>query len=107
MNGINFDTNKYAVLATSEVTLEKARASMAANPDVTVTLSGYTDSVGSQDANRTLSLKRAQSVKDWLVANDIPASRIKVVGMGEAEPIGSNETAESRAQNRRMEFTVL
>ncbi|MCB2212075.1 OmpA family protein [bacterium] len=106
LNGINFDTNKYAVLATSEVTLEKARASMAANPDALVTLSGYTDSVGSDDANRTLSLKRAQSVKDWLVANGIPASRIKVVGMGEAEPIGSNETAEGRAQNRRMEFAV-
>ena len=106
LRGINFDTNKSKVLPESEWILEKARASMVAYPDVTVVISGHTDSVGSDDANRTLSQKRAQSVKDWLEAKGIPSDRMKVVGKGETEPMSSNDTEDGRAENRRMEFAV-
>jgi outer membrane protein OmpA-like peptidoglycan-associated protein len=106
LHGINFDTNKFKVLPESEWILEKARASMVAYPDVTVVIVGHTDNVGSDEDNRTLSQKRAQSVKDWLVAKGIDAGRMKVVGKGETEPMASNDTDDGRAQNRRMEFLV-
>jgi len=106
LHGINFDTNKHKVLPESEWILEKARASMEANMEATIIISGHTDDVGSDEANRTLSQKRAQSVKDWLVARGISANRMKVVGKGEAEPMATNETEDGRAQNRRMEFSV-
>jgi len=106
LRGINFATNKSAVLPESEYVLEKARASIEANPDVTILISGHTDNVGSDEANRTLSQKRAQSVKDWLVSKGIDSGRLKVVGKGETEPMSTNETEEGRAENRRMEFFV-
>lgn len=106
LRGINFATNKSAVLPESEWVLEKARASIEANPDVTIIISGHTDNVGSDEANRTLSQKRAQAVKDWLVGRGIPGGRMKVIGKGEAEPMSTNDTEEGRADNRRMEFFV-
>ena len=106
LRGINFETNKFKVLPESEWILEKARASMKATPDATIVISGHTDSVGSDDANRTLSQKRAQAVKDWLVAKGINTGRMKVVGKGEMEPMATNETEDGRAQNRRIEFLV-
>ena len=106
LHGINFDTNKFKVLPESEWILEKARASMEAHPDATIVISGHTDSVGSDEANRTLSQKRAQAVKDWLVARGINANRMKVVGKGELEPMATNETEDGKAQNRRIEFLV-
>jgi outer membrane protein OmpA-like peptidoglycan-associated protein len=106
LHGINFDTNKFKVLPESEWILEKARASMVANPDATIVISGHTDSVGSDEDNRTLSQKRAQAVKDWLVEKGINAGRMKVVGKGELEPMATNETEDGKAQNRRIEFLV-
>ena len=106
LRGINFETNRFNILPESVRILEKARASMVANPDATIVISGHTDSVGSDDANRTLSQKRAQAVKDWLVAKGINANRMKVIGKGEAEPMATNETEAGRAENRRIEFLV-
>jgi outer membrane protein OmpA-like peptidoglycan-associated protein len=106
LEGIQFASAQATILPESAIILEKVQASMLAFPDVKVTIAGHTDSVGSDDNNRTLSLKRAQAVKDWLVAKKISAARIKVVGKGEAEPIATNDTAEGRAKNRRIEFIV-
>ena len=106
LSGINFETNKFKVLPESERILEKTRASMVANPDATIVISGHTDSVGSEENNRILSQKRAQAVKEWLVAKGISSSRMKEVGKGELEPVATNETEDGRAQNRRIEFLV-
>ena len=106
LRGINFATNKSKVLPESEPVLERAHASMVANPDVTIVVTGHTDNVGGDDFNRNLSLKRAQAVKDWLVKKGIAANRMKVVGKGETDPMATNDTEEGRAENRRMEFTV-
>jgi len=106
LRGINFEFNKANILPGSEIVLEKARASMVANQDVTVIISGFTDNVGSDEYNRSLSLKRAQAVKDWLVANNIASGRMKVMGMGKTEPMAPNDTDDGRAQNRRIEFAV-
>jgi len=106
LRGINFDTNKSQVLPESEWILAKALGSLKAAPDVTVVISGHTDNVGSDEDNRTLSQKRAQAVKDWLVAKGISSGRMKVIGKGETEPMATNETENGRAQNRRIEFYV-
>ncbi|XEV12212.1 OmpA family protein (plasmid) [Vibrio alginolyticus] len=72
-------------------------------PDDTIRIIGYTDSSGAETYNMKLSERRAQSVADYLVQQGIDASRLTVIGMGENGPIASNDTAEGRAQNRRVE----
>ena len=106
LEGITFDTAQSTIRPDSRTILGIVFESLQANPDVTVIISGHTDSVGNDESNRALSLRRAQAVKDWLVAKGISSSRIKVIGKGEAEPRATNETAEGRAQNRRIEFEV-
>ncbi len=106
LHGITFETNKAQIRPESSTILEIVRESMAANPDVTVIITGHTDSVGSEADNRRLSQERAQAVKDWLVENNISGPRMKVIGKGETEPTATNETSEGRAKNRRVEFMV-
>jgi outer membrane protein OmpA-like peptidoglycan-associated protein len=67
---------------------------------------GHTDSRGSVEQNQELSLKRAQSVQAYLVARHVPSERISSVGRGPNNPIADNETAEGRANNRRVEIVV-
>jgi OmpA-OmpF porin, OOP family len=68
---------------------------------------GYTDNVGEDDDNMALSKKRAASVRDFLIAKGVDASKMVTTGKGEAMPIASNDTAEGRAQNRRVEILIL
>jgi OOP family OmpA-OmpF porin len=79
---------------------------MVANSEVGVVITGHTDNVGSQKYNQALSLKRAQSVKNWLVEKGIASNRMRTVGRGLKEPVASNETDAGRAENRRIEFYV-
>ena len=67
---------------------------------------GYTDNTGSEKYNQKLSQKRADAVRDYLVAKGIAASRLTAVGYGEANPIMDNKTATGRAFNRRIVFKV-
>ncbi|MBN1398367.1 MAG: OmpA family protein [Bacteroidetes bacterium] len=106
LRGVNFEFNKATLTRYSENILWKAYNAMIANPDVQVVITGHTDNVGSQEYNQALSLKRAQAVKNWLVRNGIESSRMRTVGKGENEPMASNETAEGRLENRRIEFYV-
>ncbi|MCB0269470.1 MAG: OmpA family protein, partial [Calditrichaeota bacterium] len=66
----------------------------------------HTDSSGSDKYNQSLSLQRAQSVKNWLMQKGVAGNRMKTVGKGEKEPVANNNTAEGRAENRRIEFYV-
>ncbi|HVJ62596.1 MAG TPA: OmpA family protein [Tahibacter sp.] len=68
----------------------------------TIRIEGHTDATGSAEANRNLSLRRAEAVRDALVARGIPAERIRVYGLGEDEPVAPNDEAEGRALNRRV-----
>lgn len=106
LEGIEFASGNATILSKSTSILDRVYESLVANPDVNVQILGHTDSVGGEDSNRTLSLKRAQAVKDWLTEKGINSSRIKVIGKGEAEPIASNDTSDGRAKNRRIEFQV-
>jgi OOP family OmpA-OmpF porin len=77
------------------------------NPDLKVLIEGHTDSVGSKEYNQKLSVRRAEAVKKHLVSHKIDGKRISVKGYGLTKPIADNKTKEGRAQNRRVEFTVV
>jgi outer membrane protein OmpA-like peptidoglycan-associated protein len=70
-------------------------------------VSGYTDDRGSEAANQRLSMQRAESVRDYFVAQGVDAGRIEVQGLGEADPVATNDTEEGRAQNRRVELRIV
>jgi len=77
------------------------------NPSVSIEISGHTDSKGSDTYNENLSQGRSQSVVDYIIGQGIDSPRLEAHGYGEAKPIDSNDTEEGRANNRRVEFTVL
>ncbi|MEM9583115.1 MAG: OmpA family protein [Pseudomonadota bacterium] len=75
-------------------------------PDLTIQVAGHTDSIGSSAANQRLSERRAASVVSYLAQKGISAGRMISVGMGEEQPVASNDTNEGRSRNRRIEFSV-
>ena len=80
---------------------------MMKNPTMKVEISAHTDDVGSEGYNEALSQRRANSVVDYLTANNVPQGRFESKGYGEARPFVPNETDEDRAKNRRVELKVL
>lgn len=76
-------------------------------PGVKVELGGHTDDIGSDQANLSLSEKRANAVRTWLIGKDIAADRLVARGYGESLPLVANDTAANMARNRRIEFKVL
>lgn len=80
---------------------------LAHNPQVRILVEGHTDNSGDPALNRSLSQRRAEAVRQWLVNSGIDGSRIEAKGFGDEQPIVPNLTAESRARNRRVQFTLL
>ena len=75
--------------------------------DTDIKIYGYTDSVGSDEYNMNLSEQRANAVKTYLASKGLLSSRFQIVGMGELEPIASNDTDAGRSENRRVEFAII
>jgi len=107
LEGITFNTGSAEILAESEDILQQALNTLKYYKDMEVEINGYTDNVGKKAYNQKLSLRRAESVKNWLVNQGIAASRITAKGFGMSNPIASNKTAEGRAKNRRIEFVRI
>jgi outer membrane protein OmpA-like peptidoglycan-associated protein len=84
--------------------LDRIAAELNANPGMTVKIAGYTDSTGSEAYNRSLSMHRAQAVRDYLLQNGVPTTAMTTEAFGETQPIASNATATGRAENRRVEL---
>ena len=101
---ISFATNRSDIQSNFQPILEKFAESLRNNPDTDVRIVGHTDSTGSDAINNPLSKDRADAVRDYLVAQGVPATRISTVGRGEHQPIADNTTAEGRAKNRRVEI---
>lgn len=104
---IQFDTNKAVVKDQYFAELAELADIMRKYPNLKVMIEGHTDSVGTDDLNMTLSQKRADSVKNFLVAIlGIDASRLDAKGYGETRPVEDNNTKEGRQKNRRVEAAV-
>jgi len=105
-NNLNFAVGSASIAGeTSEV--DNLAAVLKAYPDVKIQVAGYTDNTGNADKNKTLSEARATSVMNRLVAQGINAERLTVKGFGADNPAASNDTKEGRAQNRRIEISVV
>lgn len=101
-----FDTGKFDLKPDATSTLEALAALLAQRSASSVVIEGHTDSAGSRQSNQLLSENRASAVRQWLVAHGIPASRITTKGFGSTAPVATNETAEGRQKNRRVEVRV-
>ncbi|WP_321324863.1 OmpA family protein [Thiomicrorhabdus sp.] len=101
----HFDFDKAKVNNVPE--LNKFADYMKAVEDSKVSITGYTDSVGPEAYNKTLSVKRAQDVANYLTSMGISADRMTVTGEGEANPVASNKTKDGRALNRRVEVEIV
>lgn len=104
LDGITFATGKAEIEPQSEFVLRSALETLMKNPDIIIEISGHTDNVGSENNNRTLSQKRADAVRFWLIRNGIAPDRILAKGYGEDFPRVPNDTDENRRINRRIEF---
>jgi outer membrane protein OmpA-like peptidoglycan-associated protein len=89
------------------VELNKVVDFLKQNGKVSVEIAGHTDSKGSDQYNLNLSQGRSQSVVDYLISQGIDTGRLQAHGYGETKPIDTNDTDEGRANNRRVEFTIL
>ena len=105
-SGILFATNKANLSDASKNNLSKFAAQMVDLPETDITIYGHTDNTGTAAVNEKLSLQRAQSVADYLKVCGIADSRMTAEGKSFNEPVASNDTAEGRAQNRRVEVYI-
>ncbi|MDX9811063.1 MAG: OmpA family protein [Bacteroidales bacterium] len=103
--GITFDVNKADIKPESYGTLKSIADVLKENPDVSVKITGHTDSDGDDAMNLDLSKRRAESVKSELTAKfGIEAARMETEGAGESKPVAPNDTPANKAMNRRVEF---
>lgn len=107
LDGVNFELNSDELTAASKGILNPiAKAHSMYHANVELVVSGHTDSAGSSAYNNDLSLRRAESVRAYLVSQGSPADKLTAQGYGESTPVADNATAEGRAQNRRVELSV-
>jgi OOP family OmpA-OmpF porin len=99
-----FDFDKAQLKSGAYPILDEGVTVLENNPGLNIEIQGYTDSTGAEDYNLKLSQKRADSVMDFLVSRGIDPGRLSAKGYGSANPVASNDTAEGRAKNRRVEF---
>lgn len=107
MEGVYFDTNSSKIKKVSYKILDNVVKVMNENPLYKLQIDGHTDNVGDDAKNLQLSKDRAKSVKDYLISKKIDTGRLSSEGYGETKPKATNDTAEGRSQNRRVEFTVV
>ncbi|WNY86915.1 OmpA family protein [Leclercia adecarboxylata] len=103
-----FDTGKWALKPGSVKLLVNSLVGIKAKPGWLIVVAGHTDSTGDDKSNQALSLKRAEAVRDWMRdTGDVPEICFAVQGYGESRPVATNDTAEGRALNRRVEISLV
>jgi outer membrane protein OmpA-like peptidoglycan-associated protein len=106
MSDVLFDTGSYTLKPGAREKLAKISGIVLAHPGLNLQIEGHTDSVGTDEFNQTLSERRADSVRDFLAEQGVPASSITARGFGKTQPVASNDTPEGRQRNRRVELVV-
>ena len=106
MAGVTFSTNSATLKPAARESVAKLAGVLALNPGLKLDIEGYTDSLGSDTYNQSLSEKRAAAVRDYLVEQGIPAGSIDVKGLGKGSPVASNDDPKGREKNRRVEIVV-
>lgn len=106
-HGILFDVNKSTIKSESMGALNEIAKLMKDHNDLKFEINGHTDSDGNSDANMKLSQSRADAVKSQLISMGIDESRLETKGLGATEPIDKNDSAEGKANNRRVEFVKI
>ncbi len=107
LNNIFFEHDQADLHQKSIVELNKTIRFLKTNPEVRIEISGHTDNTGEKHYNHQLSLRRARSVYDYLIANGVTASRLEYKGYGQESPIAPNDTDDNKSLNRRIEFKIL
>ncbi len=101
-----FPSNKATLLPAAETRLNDVSDALLSNKERNITIEGYTDSRGNDDANIALSQRRAEAVRAYLVSRGYEGDRIQARGLGKSQPVASNDNAEGRANNRRVEIVL-
>ncbi len=104
---ISFDSGKSDIKPDFRPILDNFANSLSQNPGTVITIIGHTDNTGSDSINNPLSVNRAASTRDYLVSRGVAVNRIHIDGRGSHESIAANDTAEHRADNRRVEIFVM
>ncbi len=107
LNDLMFERSKPILLDESYPSLEKLVSILLENPKLKIELAGHTDGLGSQNTKQSLSYRRVEKIKEFLVEFGIDRKRIETVGYGGSRPIAPNDSEENRAKNRRVEIKVL
>jgi outer membrane protein OmpA-like peptidoglycan-associated protein len=106
MSDVLFDTGKYSLKPGAREKLAKVAGILLAYPGLNIEVGGYTDNVGGDVMNQTLSENRAGSVRDYLVQEGVATSSVSAKGFGNTLPVASNDNSAGRQQNRRVELLV-
>ncbi len=106
-SGILFGFDKSDLNPNAKDNIAKLGRILNEYPDTRLTIQGHTDDKGDDNYNRQLSAKRADAVRDYLIANGVQGGRLNTAAFGEASPIASNDTEAGRAQNRRVEVVIV
>ena len=107
LEGVNFDFDKSFIRQDDVTNLDQDVATLKEWGDVKVEVAGHTDSIGTDNYNMGLSLRRANAVRDYLISKGIAAENLTAKGYGESQPVADNQTAEGRFKNRRVELVPL
>lgn len=106
MSDVLFDTGKSTLRPAAREKLAKVAGIVSGHPGLKLDVEGHTDSVGGDDYNQQLSEQRGDSVRDYLTQQGMAANSVTARGFGKSQPVASNDTAEGRQQNRRVELVI-
>jgi outer membrane protein OmpA-like peptidoglycan-associated protein len=105
-SGILFDVDKKEIKPTARDSIAQAAEVLVKYPDTYITVEGHTDSTGTSEYNQKLSESRADAVREMLMRDGVPASRLSIKGYGESAPIADNSTPDGRQLNRRVQLEI-
>jgi outer membrane protein OmpA-like peptidoglycan-associated protein len=106
-SGILFETNSSTLQSQAKTNIANLAVILNKYPDTDILVTGHTDFDGTDEYNQSLSERRAESVSDYTMGQGVNSSRLSVIGLGELEPIASNETVEGKQLNRRVEIAIF